>query len=134
ARRCVGREDRRQHRQAGRGLRTNMSRKLVATAVAVLVSPMLAWSALAADASLAIALKHNDRDTALELLEQKADVNAAEADGTTPLHWAVYQNDVDLVDRLIKAGANVNAMNEYGSAPLAEAATTGDTAIIEKLL
>ncbi len=61
-------------------------------------------------------------------------MNAAEADGTTPLHWAVYQNDADLVDRLIKAGANVNAMNEYGSAPLAEAAATGNATIIEKLL
>jgi ankyrin repeat protein len=111
-----------------------MTRKFVAAAVAVLVSPLLAWSALAADASLAIALKNNDRDGALRLLEQKADVNAAEADGTTPLHWAVYQGDADLVDRLIKAGANVNAMNEYGSAPLAEAAATGNTPIIEKLL
>ena len=61
-------------------------------------------------------------------------MNAAESDGTTALHWAVYQNDVELVERLIKAGANVNAMNEYGSAPLAEAAATGNTAIIEKLL
>ena len=111
-----------------------MRRKLVTVAVAVLVSPMLAWSALAADASLAIALKNNDRDTALKLIEQKADVNAAESDGTTPLHWAVYQNDVDLVDRLIKAGANVNAMNEYGSTPLAESAGTGNAPIIEKLL
>ena len=111
-----------------------MSRKLVAAAVAAFVSPLLAWSALAADASLAIALKNNDRDAALKLIEQKTDVNAAEADGTTPLHWAVYQNDPDLVDRLIKAGANVNAMNEYGSAPLAESAATGNAAIIEKLL
>src|SRR5689334_14287818 len=111
-----------------------MSRKVVAAAVAALISPLLAWSALAADASLAIALKNNDRVTALKLIEQKTDVNATEADGTTPLHWAVYQGDVDLVDRLIKAGANVNAMNEYGSAPLAEAATTGNTTIIEKLL
>jgi len=111
-----------------------MTRKLVTATVAVLVSPMLALSALAADASLASALKNNDRVTALKLIEQKTDVNAAEADGTTPLHWAVYQGDVDLVDRLIKAGANPNVMNEYGSAPLAEAAATGNTAIIEKLL
>lgn len=111
-----------------------MTRKVVAAAVAALVSPLLAWSALAADASLAAALKNNDRDTALKLLEQKTDVNAAEADGTTPLHWAVYQNDADLVDRLIEAGARVNVMNDYGSAPLAEAAATGNTVIIEKLL
>ena len=29
----------------------------------------------------------------------------AEADGTTPLHWAVRNNDIALMDRLIRAGA-----------------------------
>jgi len=31
----------------------------------------------------------------------------AQADGTTALHWAVYNDDADLVERLIKAGAKV---------------------------
>ena len=83
------------------------------------VAPLFAAStSWAADAALAIALKNGDRAGALALLEQKTDVNAAEADGTSPLHWAVYQNDVELVDRLIAAGANVNAMNSYGSSPM----------------
>ena len=111
-----------------------MTRKLVVAAAAALLTPFIAWNAMAADASLAIALKNKDREAALKLIEQKADVNATEADGTTPLHWAVYQNDSELVARLIKAGANVNAMNEYGSTPLAEAADTGNLPIIELLL
>jgi ankyrin repeat protein len=101
--------------------------------LALMVAPLLAPGAWA-DAPLANALKNGDRAGALALIGQKADVNAAEADGTSPLHWAVYQNDVDLVDRLIKAGANVNAMNEYGSTPLTEAAVTGNVPIIESLL
>ena len=105
----------------------------VTIAVAALLSPLFAQAAFA-DASLANAVKSGNRDSALALLAQKADVNATEADGTSALHWAVYQNDVDLVDRLIKAGANVSALNEYGSAPLTEAAETGNVPIIQKLL
>jgi ankyrin repeat protein len=101
--------------------------------VALLLAPLFAQGAWA-DAQLANALKNGDRAGALALIEQKADVNASEADGTSPLHWAVYQNDVDLVDRLIKAGANVNVLNEYGSAPLTEAAVTGNVAMMERLL
>ncbi len=63
---------------------------------------------------LADAVRDGDRAGAIELLKQKADVNAPEPDGTTALHWAVRQDDGELVDRLIKAGANVKATNRYG--------------------
>ena len=48
------------------------------------------------------------------LIEQRADVNAREADGTTPLHWAARAGDLQTVDLLIRAGAEVNAVNRYG--------------------
>ena len=67
-------------------------------------------------------------------IQQKINVNAADPDGTTPLHWAVQKDDADLVDRLIKAGANVRAKNDYGSTPMTEAAINGNVAILEKLL
>ena len=87
--------------------------------------------AAAPDSQLVDAVRNGDRATALKLIEQRVNVNAASADGTTPLHWAVHRNDADIVERLIKAGANVNARNEYGSTPLLEAATDGSTALIE---
>jgi ankyrin repeat protein len=60
---------------------------------------------------------------------------AAEAgDGTTPLHWAVYNSDAEQVRQLIKAGADVNARNDYGATPLTEAAETGNAQIIGQLL
>jgi uncharacterized protein len=60
---------------------------------------------------------------------------AADADdGTTPLHWAVYNSNADEVRRLIRAGADVNARNDYGATPLAEAAETGNVEIIGQLL
>src|SRR5690242_15090264 len=52
------------------------------------------------------------------LLQQKADVNQSQADGTTALHWAVRQDRMDLVDLLIGAGANVKAANGLGVTPL----------------
>jgi uncharacterized protein len=59
---------------------------------------------------------------------------ATDADGTTPLHWAVRNNDSALVDRLIHEGANVKAANRYGVTPLYLASVNGDAAIIEKLV
>jgi len=107
-----------------------MRTRVAAAVVAALLVHGSAW----ADTSLIDAVKSGDDATALALIQQKADVNKAEQDGTTPLHWAVYQNDVERVDRLLKAGANVKAANEFGATPLSEAAVGGDPAIIEKLL
>ena len=84
--------------------------------------------------SLIDAAKSGETAAALNLIQQKVDVNAAEPDGTTALHWAVYRNDTALVQALIKAGANVKVTNEFGSSPLSEAAVTGNKAIIEALL
>ena len=85
-------------------------------------------------ASLPDAEKDGDRAAAIELLKQHADVNAAEPDGTTALHWAVRQDDGELVDRLIKAGANVKAANRYGVTPLYLACVNGSAQVIAKLL
>ncbi len=56
------------------------------------------------------------------------------ADGTTPLHWAVYHNDLAQVQRLLAAGADVNARNDYQSTPLSEAAVIGNVKVLRKLL
>jgi len=45
------------------------------------------------------------------LLQQKADVNAAQVDGATALHWAVYRNQADVARLLIQASAKVDATN-----------------------
>ena len=47
------------------------------------------------DVRLADATMHSDRDMVRSLIQQKADVNATQADGMTALHWAVRQNDLD---------------------------------------
>lgn len=90
--------------------------------------------ALAAAAPLVDAVKSGDRGAALTLIAQRADVNAPEVDGTTPLHWAVHHGDLELTQRLIRAGATVNVKNDYGSTPMAEAAILGRADLLETLL
>jgi ankyrin repeat protein len=67
-------------------------------------------------------------------LARKVDVNAAEPDGTTALHWAVRNDDIETAGLLIQAGANVKTQNRYGVTPLALACTNGSEVVITKLL
>jgi len=87
-----------------------------------------------AAAPLADAVQVKDRAVAVALLAKKADVNAAQADGSTALLWAAHNGDADMVEQLIRAGANVKAANSFGATPLSEAAVTGDVSILASLL
>ena len=50
------------------------------------------------------AVKDGDTAAVRGLLDKGGDVNAAEVDGTTVLHWAVHHDYVDVTDLLIRAG------------------------------
>src|SRR5258708_15252014 len=93
-----------------------------------------ATTAAAEDASLAGLIQAGHRDTALKMIAAGADVNAAQGDGTTALHWAVYKIDADLVRALIERGAKPDVVNSYGSSPLAEAAKVGNARLAGMLL
>ena len=56
---------------------------------------MIAVNASAAPVRLIDAVKSADRAAIQTLLQQRVDVNAAEPDGTTALHWAVYLDKVE---------------------------------------
>src|SRR5215468_48171 len=79
-----------------------------------------AGTAAAADDTLAGLIQAGNRDAALKRIAAGADVNAAQGDGTTPLHWAVYKINADLVRALLERGAKPDVINNYGSSPLAE--------------
>src|SRR6267142_1730417 len=93
-----------------------------------------AGTAAAADASLAGLIQAGNRDAALKRIAAGADVNAAQGDGTTPLHWAVYKVDADLARALLERGAKPDAINNYGSSPLAEAVKIANARLVEMLL
>jgi ankyrin repeat protein len=65
---------------------------------------------------------------------RRVDVNHRDADGSTPLQWAVYQGDVAEVRRLLRAGANVRLANNYGATPMSLAAEVGNTEMLTVLL
>jgi ankyrin repeat protein len=88
----------------------------------------------AATPKLVQAVKAGDREAALSLARDASEVSAAEADGTTALHWAVRQNDFELVDRMLRTGADVNAANRYAVTPLKLAAINGDAKLLKRLL
>ncbi len=80
------------------------------------------------------AVKDGDKVALHSLLQKKVDVNAAEPDGTTALHWASYKDDVESADLLIRAGAKVNAANDLGVVPLWPASEHGSSAMVRRLL
>src|SRR4030081_313655 len=72
-----------------------------------------------ADAGLAGLIQAGNRAAALKMIATGADVNAAQGDGTTPLHWAVYKVDADLARTLLARGAKPDVISSYGSRPSA---------------
>ncbi|HET9833713.1 MAG TPA: ankyrin repeat domain-containing protein, partial [Vicinamibacterales bacterium] len=97
----------------------------------LLLTPAIAFAG-ATDA--ADAAQKKDLSALRALVRNKADVNAAQPDGTTALHWAVMWNNDEAVTLLLRAGANAKAMNRYGATPLSEAVSAGSATMVGALL
>jgi ankyrin repeat protein len=80
------------------------------------------------------AVKSGNREAVRALLKTRVDVNAAEVDGTTALHWAARGGDVETARLLLEAGAAANKSNRYGVTPLSLAALNGDAAVMQALI
>ncbi|MGZ5801263.1 MAG: ankyrin repeat domain-containing protein, partial [Burkholderiaceae bacterium] len=63
----------------------------------------------------------------------KDDVNIADNDKRTALHWASVKNNQETVDLLIAAGADVNAKDKDGRTPLSWAIKKENKGIADKL-
>jgi ankyrin repeat protein len=83
-----------------------------------------------ADAAMA-----GDAETVRALLKQGEDVNAAQGDGMTALHWAASAGDLDTARMLLVAGANLRASTRLGGfTPLLLASKNGHGELVGALL
>ena len=91
--------------------------------------------ALVADAPVADAAQRGDLDAVRRLLRDGADVNAAQGDGMTALHWAAERGDLALGEVLLYAGARVDAGTRIGHyTPLHLAARAAHEPVVKLLL
>jgi ankyrin repeat protein len=85
----------------------------------------------AGDVRLADAAMQGDLAGVRSMLKEKVDVNAAQGDGMTALHWAAATNNLEMAQALLAAGADVNAVTRIGGqTPLFIACTAGNAALI----
>ena len=81
------------------------------------------------------AVKEGDVATVRHLIESGADVNVAEGDGMTPLHWAAGRGDVEVTQLLLEVGADVAVGTRIGTyTPLHLAVRGGHTAVSKLLI
>ena len=81
------------------------------------------------------AARRSDTAAVRRLLGQNVDVNEAQGDGMTALHWAAYNDDVEIAKLLIAGGANVRvAIRNRALTPLILAASNGSVSVIQPLL
>ena len=90
---------------------------------------------VAPDSPVADAAQRGDLDAVRRLLQGGADVNTAQGDGMTALHWAAEQGDEELGEVLIYAGARVDAGTRIGHyTPLHLAARGAHASVVTLLL
>jgi len=122
-------EETRRIRSVGRFV--NATRVILLVCVSTLTVPQ---SVVGADRRLADAAARADVATVRQLLAAGAAVNDADAEGTTPLHWAVWADDLPTVEALLGGGASATARNTFTLTPLAIASEHGNAAIVRRLL
>jgi ankyrin repeat protein len=98
------------------------------TALVLAALSLNVWADLPADA------EKQDWPAVSAQISGKADLNTAQADGTTALHWAAYHDKADIVTQLLAAGAKADVANRYGITPLLLACQNGSEEIVRSLL
>lgn len=102
--------------------------KVLPLLVALLLAPV-------AESPVADAAARGDVDSVRALLRSGADVNAAQADGTSALHWGAMHDDAGMIEVLLYAGANTEATTRLGGyTALHLASREGHATAIDALL
>ena len=89
----------------------------------------------AVESPIADAAMNEDFDSVQFLIQEGEEVNAAQGDGMTALHWAAENGDVEMLEMLMSAGANPEAVTRLGRyTPLHLASKLGREASVVSLL
>ena len=95
---------------------------------------LLISAAVPPDSPVADAAMRGDAEEVHALLRAGADVNAAQGDGMTALHWAAENGRIELAEVLVFAGANPEAATRLGGfTPLMVASRAGHAGIVRLL-
>lgn len=86
------------------------------------------------ETALHMAACYDRMDIAKFLLANKADVNARDGGGRTPLNGAALAGHNDVAELLLANGADVNAKGNDGETPLHAAARNGRTDVVKLLV
>src|SRR5687768_12250406 len=99
------------------------------------IALMLASASIYAASPVADAAMKGDAATVRALVAKGADVNAAQPDGMTALHWASLNGDLKTLDVLLVAGATTESLTRLGGyTALHLASSRGHAPIVARLL
>lgn len=102
------------------------------SAIFIPILCILSIASFAAAPDLFVAVRNGDSRALQQLLAAKADPNATDSYGTTPLMYAAAYGSLESLSSLLAAGAKVNAQTALGSTALMWA--SADTAKLRILL
>ena len=116
-------------------VRTGLKRPWAARLFALVLALAVLGAGGQGNSPVADAAERGDLEVVRTLLRDGADVNTAQSDGRTALHWAAIRNDIEIARTLLYAGATVRATTRLGGyTPLHLASRAGSAEVAGLML